>query len=209
MTPSALINKSLRKHVAPVLKSAGFEKVDWKADCVWVFNIRAVGSYFSEVTGWPPSSVCVWLGLSYDFIPQPDSVQRDALGRVRPAEHLCQLRSKLQRRKAGGRCSSTLRNPGERNRRDIWWLEPDGSDADEVAIEIAQLVTEDALPWYTRCTNLELAFADIETERDCLNKYVRAAYLAKRLKRTELAAKYAKLAKEEGERIGRPPDLQL
>jgi hypothetical protein len=76
-SPSAVVNTSLRTHVVPVLREAGFEKVDarnvwaWRDHAVWVFNIRAVGPRFSEVTGWPPSSLTVWLGVLFTFAPDP------------------------------------------------------------------------------------------------------------------------------------------
>ena len=63
VSSSAIINKPLRKHVAPVVRSAGLQKVDarngwaWFEPCIWVFNIRAVCSYCSQVSGWPADSV--------------------------------------------------------------------------------------------------------------------------------------------------------
>ena len=60
---SALLNKVLRRSVVPTLREAGFQHTDarngwsWRDDFIWVFNIRAVGSYFSDCTGWPPGSL--------------------------------------------------------------------------------------------------------------------------------------------------------
>jgi len=86
---SALLNAPLRQHVSPVLRDSGFQTVDarngWRADgdFVSVFKIRAVGSYFSQSTGWPPGSVCVWLGVFLTFAPRPPGIKADKLGRRR------------------------------------------------------------------------------------------------------------------------------
>src|ERR1700722_14081599 len=124
MTPSAIINKSLRKYVSPELRAAGFQKVDarngwtWTSDCIRVFNIRALGSYFY-----------------YPFIPRVRPGKSDDKGRILPAEYECHMRSHLGRRMPLPEGVSRLNNPAERKRKDIWWLEPDGSNADEVAID--------------------------------------------------------------------------
>jgi hypothetical protein len=80
---SALLNKPLRTLVVPILRDAGFQHVDarngwrWHNDVIWVFNIRSVGSYFSDVTGWPPGSVCAWLGVFFTFSPRPGGMKVD------------------------------------------------------------------------------------------------------------------------------------
>lgn len=63
---------------------------------VWVVNIRAVGHRFSSVTGWPPGSVGVWLGVFYSFIPTVGALKVDAEGRPLPAEFMCHMRSHLE-----------------------------------------------------------------------------------------------------------------
>jgi hypothetical protein len=95
---SAPLNKPLRTLVVPILRDAGFQQVDarngwsWRNDLIWVFNIRSVGSYFSGVTGWPPGSVCAWLGVFFTFAPRPGGMKVDDRGRMRPAEHSCHMR---------------------------------------------------------------------------------------------------------------------
>jgi hypothetical protein len=131
-TTSAVVNLSLRKYVTPLLREAGFQKLDarngwrWQEKLVSVFNIRAVGGYFSRVTRWPPGSVCVWLGGFYTFTHQPVWMKFDKKGRLLPTESQCHIRSHLERGLDQAARVRLLRNP-EQKRKDIWWLEPDGS----------------------------------------------------------------------------------
>jgi hypothetical protein len=133
---SAIINKAFRRHLCPVIRAAGFEKVDarngwaWKTDCVWVLMVRAVGNYFSEVTGWPPASVGVSLGVYYSFIPSRQPFKADKKGRSLPTEYQCHMRSRLESRLPQDDRVSVLPNPAERGRKDLWWLDPSGASAD-------------------------------------------------------------------------------
>ena len=75
MVGSPEINKVIRQHISPVLKHHGFTLLQtrhnwgWHGPCTWVLDVRAVGNNFAAVTGWPPMSVGVWLGVFYDFVP--------------------------------------------------------------------------------------------------------------------------------------------
>ena len=97
---------------------------------------------------------------------------------------------------------SRLNNPAERKRKDIWWLEPDGSNADEVAIDIAAGVVEIAVPWFREFSDLSHALSVVEAGRDCSNKFSLAYHLASKLERTDLAGKYKALADAGARRRG-------
>ncbi len=214
ISSSAIINKAFRKYLSSVVRDAGFQKVDarngwaWQQDCVWVFNVRAVGRYFTDVTGWSPASVCASLGVFYTFIPEAPNVKSEQDGKHLPTEYQCHMRSYLTRGLPQDDYLSALRNPAEQARRDLWWLEPDGSNAEAVAADIAETFRQFAIPWYARCTDLNSALAKIETDHDCFSKYVLAAYVSGKLGLSDLNAKYVHLAEEEGARIDVHPDPQ-
>ena len=205
---TSLLNKPLRKYVASILRDNEFQYADarnawrWEENCILVFNIRAVGNYFSQVTGWPPGSLNAGLGVFYTFGPQHPQVKIDDRGRLRPQVHLCHMRSHLQ-------CSLDqvdhvrhLMNPAERARTDIWWVEPDGSNAEDVAIDIASSISGQAFSWFNECSNLERALAIVESTRDCFNKFSKAALLAYRIGDKQRWKKYDQLAEAEALRIG-------
>lgn len=206
---NSIINKELRKHVSPVLREAGFDRVDarngwaFRQRHIRVFNIRAVGRTFSEVTGWPPSSLTVWLGVYFPFIPEPpaESLKHDANGEPRPAEHHCHMRTHLERRIRQASLLRSLPNRAERKRRDVWWISPGGEEADDVAADIASVLLKRGLPWFDQASDLKSALREIERERDCLQKFFRAHHVARTLGDEERAEKFALLEAVERERI--------
>jgi len=202
--------------VSPLLRDAGFQKVDarngwrWQDKVILVFNIRAVGNYFSGVTGWPPGSVSVSLGCFYTFLPQWPSIKRDKQGQLQPAEHECHMRSEhechMRSELECGRDQThlvqSLRNPAERRRKDLWWVDPDGGDAEEVAKDIAMSLFKNGFQWFSRISNLETALASVETRHDCFNKFAKAAFLARELGDTKRWQRFDSLAEAEARRIG-------
>lgn len=209
---SALLNKPLRAVVGPLLRDAGFQQLDarngwsWRDDLIWVFNIRSVGSYFSDVTGWPPGSVSAWLGVFFTFAPRPAGMKIDDQGRLRPAEHLCHMRDHLVRGVDQSSRTRRLANSAERERADIWWVQPQGENVDEVANDIAKSLRDHGLPWYARASDLPSALGLVEAEHDCLVKFAKAALLAKRLGDHDRWRRYDSLAEAEARRIGHSLD---
>ncbi len=188
MISSPEINKFLRKSLSPVLRENGFSSVEarkawgWHDPCIWVLEIRAVGNYFSQVTGWPPMSVGVSLGVYYDFIPaEARPIEVDDKGRLVPHEYECHARSTLERRLNQNSYQSKLFTCPERKRRDIWWIDPSGENVVEVVDDITRTFSTQGLRWFNDHTDLKKAFSEIEHEHDCYIKYYRAAYLARHL----------------------------
>jgi hypothetical protein len=209
---SSLLNKPLRAMVVPILKEAGFQQTDarngwfWRHDFIWVFNVRAVGAYFSGVTGWPPGSVGVWLGVFFAFAPRPKGLKLDEQGRLRPPEHTCHMRSHVNCGLDQSGCTRGLSNPAEQRRTDIWWVEPDGGNAEEVAGDVAKSLVTEGLPWFERASKPESALEDVSRQHDSFIKFTKAALLAKYLGDAKRWEKYDALAEVEARRIGHSLD---
>ncbi len=212
ISTSPIVNRALRKTVSPVLREAGFMKVDarngwrWLGKVVWVFNIRAVGAYFSAVTGWPPGSVGASLGVYFIFIPMGREVKISDDGRALPKEYMCQMRSQLRCGLVQDEHKSRLINPAERRRNDLWWIDPDGSNAESVATDIALSLREVGLQWFVRYTDVSTAFTEVEGRHDCFVKFDTAAFLARELGDLVRWREYVRLAVAESNRIGFPFD---
>ncbi len=209
MISSPDIDKVLKKHLSPILRENGFSKVGarkswgWHNHCIWVLNVRAVGSYFSNVTSWTPMSVCVWTGVFYDFIPDAgQSLKVDDKGRLIPEEWDCHIRSHLSCSLDQSIYTRRLSNPAERRRKDIWWFERDGSNVVEAVESIALSFVDEGKSWFEKHTDLEATLGEIEGESDCYNKYYRAKYFAKQLGFNEKYKIYAELTDKEKVRIG-------
>jgi hypothetical protein len=154
MIGSPEINKLLRRHLCQALRENGFADVaarkawGWHDRSIWVFEIRAVGKTFSEVTSWPPMSVCVWLGVYFEDRPPDFIIKKDAKGRLIPEEYICHERSHLDCTLDQKRFTKNLALRAERRRTDIWWFAPDGSNMEEAVLNIRQRFIEQGLPWY-------------------------------------------------------------
>lgn len=205
---SAIVNRAFRAQIAPILRDSGFEKIDarngwrWVHKTVWVFNIRAVGNYFSEVTGWPPGSVGVSLGVFYSFMPTDFRVKISDGGLLLPAEYQCQMRSHLEYTLDQSQYLRRLPLPAERNRKDLWWIEPDGSNAASTAADIASAITRKAIPWFEAHSDLVATLAEVEKSHDCFVKFDTAALLAREIGDRTKFLKYAEQAHAESQRIG-------
>src|SRR5262245_62011295 len=149
------INKVLRRYVRPVLTENGFHITEprkawgWHPPCIWAMHIRAVGSYFSDVTGWPPMSVSVRVGTYYEFIPVPDNSHPkiDAAGRLRPDVAECHRTSTIHSSLDQSSRTSALHNAAERRRTDLWWIDADGNNLADVAENIILCILEQGIPW--------------------------------------------------------------
>lgn len=209
---SAVFDRALRVAVVPVLRGAGFHKVNarngwlWTEKSIWVFNIRAVGNYFSLVTGWPPGSVGVWLGIYFVFIPTDFPVKFDDKGRMLPAEFICHMRSHLKSGLNQDDFVSQLALLPERQRKDLWWIEPDGSNSVPVAEDIASSLRNSGLSWFSHSSNLTTALTEVESGHDCFVKFDTAAFLAREIDDRDRWQKYALLAEAMATKIGRSID---
>lgn len=206
-SPTRLINEGFRKHITPLLKQSGFEtpnvrKSYWRVShAMCVLEIRALGAYLGFASGFPASSVCVWLGVYYPFFSPDDynksRIKADSRGMLVPMEVQCHLRDHLVAPIANPK-QETLWNPAERQRRDVFWLEPDGSDADTVSRQIAELLSEFALPWFKKRAEPLTAICEIEADSTLNNKEFLCAHLALAAGRKDLSERYIQDAASKG-----------
>ncbi|WP_342041933.1 hypothetical protein [Bacillus sp. OTU2372] len=208
MIGSPEINKVIRKILSPVLKDNGFDKVNtrhnlgWYDHCIWVLDIGAVGKYFSDVTGWSPMSLQVDLGIYYDLIPtEDDEIKKGTNDQLLPKFHQCHLQEQLYCNLDQSNYINHLDNPAEKNRNDIWWVQPDGSNIEEVILEVSKSFMIDGLNWYKTNTNLEIAFSNIEKQHNGYHKYYKAKYFAQHLRDHSKLQMYNHLFEQEKKRI--------
>jgi hypothetical protein len=110
-------------------------------------------------------------------MPPPIGVRLNAENRPLPSEVLCHSRSHLERGLGQTDRLAALDRPVERARTDIWWVDRDGGNADEVAVDIAPVFEEQALDWFATHSDLPTTLAEIEDGHDCFIKFDMAALL--------------------------------
>ena len=210
MIGSPEVNKVIRKVISPVLRENGFSKVNtrnnwgYSGDSVKVFKIRSVGNYFSDVTGWPPMSVGVEIGIYYKFIPDDYPPKTDNKGNYLPQEYHCHLRSNLEIQHDQSKYAKVLDHDLERQRKDIWWIEPNGGNIEQAVNDIKAAFLKDGAPWLKKYSDCKKAYDFIISEHDCYSKYLNAKYFAKYLGLEDDYKKYSKLLSNEAKRISFP-----
>jgi hypothetical protein len=203
------INKVIRKLLSPTLKENGFSKVNtrnnwgWHGDCIWVLNLTAVGKYFSDVTRWPSMSIHVNIGIYYDFVPprEDDKIKLGSKGEILPKYYDCHLQKELYCNLDQSKYTKRLPNPAERERNDIWWIQPDGSNINKVLEDIRESFLNDGLTWLRKYTDVRTAFSEIEKEHDSYLKFYKIRYFAEHLNDNEKLEEYNKLFEQEKKRI--------
>ena len=157
----------IRKIIFTSLKENGFTKIKgknawgWHDDCIWVFNIRSVGKVHSYITKWPEYSLTVSLGIYYTYLPHKSNAKVDESGLLYPKEYECNRRAELTCSYDQFKYTEYIKcNISEKKRRDIWWVEPDGSNLSEVVNDINNGFLNYAVKWYKEKSNKELTMQE-------------------------------------------------
>jgi hypothetical protein len=165
---SAEVNRVLRRVLNPSLRSNGFSKFKgrcaWRYfdDCIWTLQVRAVGSYFSIVTGFPPMSLCGELCIFFPDFPSPDPVRpdakpvRDVDGLNVPKPSQCHIRYPLKVLIDQSGDRAEMPAEPERRRDDVWYVRPDGVNVEAVIEDVRRSVVEWGVPLLMRPYNTRM-----------------------------------------------------
>jgi hypothetical protein len=161
------IDKKIRSDIFPELKENGFILTKgrtawgWHDECIWVFNISSVGNYHSSITNWPSASITVNLGIYYTYLPKIYELKRDDKDLLYPKENECHRRGILTCSYDQSKYTKQANcNTSEKNRRDIWWIQPDGSNITEVINDIHKCCLKYAVKWFLEKSNKEQTLLD-------------------------------------------------
>ena len=127
----------------------------------------------------------------------------DSLGRLLPKEYECEsvFRKALLRTIDQQDRTISLANTAERVRKNIWWIDPDGSNVSEVVPDIASSLISQGLPWFERLSDLKTALNEVESQWDCYSKFRAAKYFSNHLDLSDKFAKYSALLIAEENRL--------
>jgi hypothetical protein len=164
---SSEVNKAIRKIINRSLRENGFSIIKGRTawgyhnESIWVFNIRAVGAYHSAVTGWPPASLVVSLGICYTFFPEIMKVKKDENGIWYPKEWQCHRRAQLTCSYSQLFYTKEIKHLPEKIRNDIWWILPDDSNVLNAVSDINDRFLRYAVKWFNEKSNKESAIKEI------------------------------------------------
>lgn len=95
--------------------------------------------------------------------------KKDERGLMYPKEYECNRRAKLTCSYDQFKYTEHVKcNSSEKKRRDIWWIQPDGSNISEVINDINNRYLEYAVKWFWEKSNKDLMLQEAER----LNGYI-------------------------------------
>lgn len=161
------IDKMIQKIIFPSLKENGFSKTKgqnawgWHNDCIWVYNIRPIGKAHSYISNWPAESLVVYLGIYYSYLPHVIELKKDESGMLYPKEYECSRRAQMICSYDQLQYTKDINcNSSEKKRKDIWWVQPDGSNLSEVISDINNCFLKHAVKWFEEKSNKELTMQE-------------------------------------------------
>ena len=141
---SRVVNRELRAAVRPVLRSHGFsmftERTAWRymPGRIDVVNFQSFNEYLASAVGVTTYSFGLNLGQYLRCVPPDDFGIKLRKGQLAPQEWDCHLRIHPQRR---------IDQP-ELGRRDIWFIDPDGSYLETAVRDVRTVILDIGLAWF-------------------------------------------------------------
>jgi nicotinic acid mononucleotide adenylyltransferase len=135
----------MRNSLKPFLIENSFEKITDRKyiKTVNIFNymieIKSVGNYFSQVTGWPPQSIFSFGGVFCNVIKQWYKWEYHY-----SVKNLCTLDQ--------AKYKSKLKSEPEKSRNDIWWID-DESNLDEIINNLKESIKICSFDFFNQFAN--------------------------------------------------------
>ena len=197
------VNKIIRNKLSDFFKLSDFEKISERRylrknkDYFYCIEIKSVGKYFSEVTGWPPQSLCSRGGLFCRFIkPREGELKNDVP--INGIYHfaitnLCNLNQEKYK--------INLLNSAEKNRNDLWWVD-DSTDVNEIIDDLKNSINKYSFDFFGKFNIMQDIISEIEKMSESYNKYWNAYYTYKALNEEKIAEDFKARLFNEAKRIG-------
>jgi uncharacterized protein DUF4304 len=143
---SKAVNRAIRAAIRPALQAQRFalftDRTFWRhrANRVHVVNFQSFNDYLASSVGVTTFSFAVNLGQYLTCVPPDDFEIPTRKGLLAPAEYQCHLRLRPLRRLA----------QTELERRDLWYIDPDGSNLDPAIGDAREVIMDSGLTWFDR-----------------------------------------------------------
>lgn len=176
-----VVDAALREHLWPPLKARGFTRragrTGWRdADgAVHCLKVQSYNAYLAERMGATTYSFGINVGVFFPAIASRSAMGAFVRDALRPKESQCHLRRFLTKGieqpsltdhgspSDGGRSKWAM--PWA-DRLDVWLVNPDGSNVDDVARDAAEQVLADGLSWLDHASEPREAIRILTEERE-------------------------------------------
>ena len=148
---SRVVAWEIKKEIWPLLRHHGFAEFSTKRAWrrlpgqIHVVNFQSFNSYLAERVGCTTFSFALNIGIYFLAIPLIEPVRRGNDPTVKPQEYQCHFRHSL---------SKEIEQP-VLPRRDVWYVEPDGSNLKETLSDALAVLEQEGLPWFKKFESLE------------------------------------------------------
>jgi hypothetical protein len=148
---SRAVAKGITHEIWPLLRGEGFTefspKTAWRylPEQIHVVNFQSFSNYLAGGVGCTTFSFALNLGIFFRAIPVNYPIRKGPDPSVKPQEYHCHFRHRL------------LKGISQRvlPRRDIWYIEPEGSNLLEMLSDARTRIEQDGLPWFERFKSME------------------------------------------------------
>lgn len=160
---SSFVSRIIRKITWPIVREQGFTDLTSRTarrDCddrIEIVNFQSFNSYLAQGIGCTTFSFALNLGIFFRRIPRPRPIKLQQESKpFRPEEYHCHFRRKLMK----------TSNIDALKRLDVWSVEPDGSNAEDLVLDATFKIQRDALPWFERYRNLDFVLETLNTDKN-------------------------------------------
>jgi hypothetical protein len=154
------VTRYVRAEIRPLLENWGFAKFTsrkaWRflPEIVHEVDIRSLGSYNARRLNTTSHSFSVDIGIAY--LPASKYPWFEWLHSKDPPPYACQARKSLRKR---------ISQP-DLPRPDVWFVDASGGNVEVVISDAKQALTDQAMPWLRRYSNLRIALRSFESKAD-------------------------------------------
>lgn len=159
---SRVVAREIKREIWPLLRQHGFgefsTKTAWRFQThqIHVVNFQSFNSYLAQGVGCTTFSFAVNLGIYFRAIPWAYPIKKGPDPSIQPQEYHCHFRRHMLK----GIEQPVL------HRKDIWYVESDGSNLLETLADARSILELDGLPWFARFESLEDALRLLRTQED-------------------------------------------
>lgn len=151
---SKIVNKAIKQHIFPLLKSNGFEvftqRTAWRygTNKIDVINFQSFNSYLAGSLGCTTFSFGVNLGIYFKDIPNqfPGHSFKERAGYPCPQECECHFRKPLLKKL----------QQIDFSRKDIWYIDPEGTYLELSLNDVKQELESSGLTWFQRYEDMNM-----------------------------------------------------
>lgn len=144
---SKMVNRVIKQHIFPLLKSNGFEvftqRTAWRygANKIETVNFQSFNSYLAGSLGCTTFSFAVNLGIYFKDIPnQFGHTIKERAGYLCPQEYECHFRKSLLKKL----------EQIEFSRKNVWFIDPEGAYLELALNDVKQELVSAGLAWFER-----------------------------------------------------------